>query len=133
MVRTILLSLIILTSGCAILKEVKPRLPSPHKTEKGIVFLFYAPSAQYVNVCGDFNRWCGTQDGPFNPDIGRMYDNGKNGDKKAKDGIWTIIIPLQKGRYQYKFVVNGTTWYLDPSNTETVLSGGFQNSLLRVE
>ncbi len=133
MVRTFFLSLIFLFTGCVILKEVKPRLPAPHKTPKGVLFEFYAPSAKYVNVCGDFNRWCGTQDGPFNPHIGRMHDDGKNGDRKANDGIWTLILPLQNGTYQYKYVVNGTSWYLDPSNPETVQSGGYQNSLLRVE
>jgi 1,4-alpha-glucan branching enzyme len=120
-------------SGCVVLQQIKPRVPAPYRTPEGVVFQFYAPSAQYVNLAGDFNRWCGTQDGPFNPNLGRMYDDGTNGDKKAGDGIWTIVLPLKPGTYQYKYVVNGSSWYLDPSNPETVQSGPYTNSLLRVE
>lgn len=133
MVKNSLLALVLIVSSCVVLNQIKPRVPAPYRTPEGVVFQFYAPSAMYVNLAGDFNRWCGTQDGPFNPNIGRMYDDGTNGDKKAGDGIWTIVLPLKPGTYQYKYVVNGTSWYLDPSNPETVQSGPYINSLLRVE
>jgi len=133
MVRNIILAMIFTITGCIVLRQVKPRLPAPYRTPHGVIFQFYAPSAKYVNVAGDFNRWCGTQDGPFNPNLGKMYDDGTHGDRKAGDGIWTTVIPLNPGVYQYKYVVNGTTWYLDPSNPETRQSGAFTNSLLRVE
>ncbi len=123
---------ILMVSGCVVMRQVKPRLPQPHEVQGGIMFEFYSPYAKYVNVAGDFNRWCGTQDGVFNPHIGRMYDDGTHGDKKAHDGIWSVVLSLESGSYQYKYVVNGQTWYLDPSNPETVTSGGYQNSLLRV-
>ncbi|MEO0199493.1 MAG: glycogen-binding domain-containing protein [candidate division WOR-3 bacterium] len=44
-----------------------------------------------------------------------------------------MVLPLKPGTYQYKYVVNGSSWYLDPSNPETVQSGPYTNSLLRVE
>ena len=119
--------------GCGVWSLIKPRLPAPYRTPQGVVFQFYAPSARFVNVAGDFNRWCGTADGPFDPRIGKMYDDGTHGDKKAGDGIWTVIIPLEPGVYQYKYVVDGTAWYLDPSNYETIQSGPYTNSLLRVQ
>ncbi len=128
----ILLIAVLLMGNCAVLKLVKPRLPKPYTTPEGTVFQFYAPSAKFVNVAGDFNRWAGTADGPFDPRIGKMYDDGTHGDKVANDGIWTVIIKLKTGVYQYKYVVDGTAWYLDPSNTETVKSGPYTNSLLRV-
>lgn len=133
MAKNSILILLVFMSGCIVLQQIKPRVPAPYKTSEGVVFQFYSPSAQYVNLAGDFNRWCGTQDGPFNPNLGRMYDDGTNGDKKAGDGIWTIVLPLKPGTYQYKYVVNGSSWYLDPSNPETVQSGPYINSLLRVE
>jgi 1,4-alpha-glucan branching enzyme len=124
---------LLLVNGCIVMRYVKPRLPAPYVTEKGVVFQFYAPSARFVNVAGDFNRWCGTADGPFDPRIGKMYDDGTNGDRVAGDGIWTLILPLKPGTYQYKYVVDGTAWYTDPSNPETIQSGPYTNSLLRVE
>lgn len=133
MVKNSFLVVLLILSGCIVVQQIKPRVPAPYATPEGVLFQFYSPSAMYVNLAGDFNRWCGTQDGPFNPNIGRMYDDGTHGDKKAGDGIWTAVIPLKPGTYQYKFVVNGTTWYLDPSNPETVQSGPYTNSLLRVE
>ncbi len=133
MKKLILASLLVMFSGCMILKYVKPRLPAPHKVEGGIKFQFYAPSARYVNLAGDFNGWAGTANGRFDPSIGRMYDDGTHGDDVAGDGVWTIIVPLKPGVYQYKFVVDGTAWYLDPSNPETIQSGPYTNSLLRVE
>jgi 1,4-alpha-glucan branching enzyme len=49
------------------------------------------------------------------------------------DGIWTIVMPLAPGRYQYKFVIdNGVRWELDPSNANTGEEGGFTNSLIIV-
>lgn len=133
MKRLILTLLMLGLSGCYFLKYVKPRLPAPYRVDGGVLFQFYAPSANFVNVAGDFNRWCGTADGPFNPQIGRMYDDGTHGDKVAGDGIWSTIIPLKPGTYQYKYVVDGTAWYLDPANPETIQSGPYTNSLLRVE
>ncbi len=121
-----------LVSQCAVVRLLKPRLPAPHRVDGGVLFQFYAPSARFVNVAGDFNRWCGTADGPFDPRIGRMYDDGTHGDRVAGDGIWSVILDLRPGVYQYKYVVDGTAWYLDPSNPETVQSGPYTNSLLRV-
>lgn len=127
----------LLIQGCALagkaLRIVKPRLEPPHRVDGGILFQFYAPSARFVNLAGDFNRWCGTVEGPFDPNIDRMYDDGTHGDRVAGDGVWSLIKKLEPGVYQYKYVVDGTAWYLDPSNPETIQSGPYTNSLLRVE
>ncbi len=124
---------VIISTGCSFfMRNIKPRLEGPRKVEGGIMFEFFAPSARVVTLAGDFNRWGGTADGPYNPMIDRMYDDGTHGDRTAGDGIWTIIKNLPPGKYQYKFVVDGTTWYIDPSNPETVTSGGFTNSVVNV-
>ncbi|PIY16777.1 MAG: hypothetical protein COZ15_04215, partial [Elusimicrobia bacterium CG_4_10_14_3_um_filter_49_12_50_7] len=43
--------------------------------------------------------------------------------------LWTIDIPIQAGKYEYKFVVNGIDRVIDPSNTKRVPDGlGGENS-----
>ena len=61
-------------------------MAAPHETSSGILFQFDAPSARQVNLAGDFpdNEWLKHGD-----QIDIMYDNGKNGDKVAGDGIWS--------------------------------------------
>lgn len=62
-------------------------------------FVFVAPSASTVNVVGDFNDW----------------DSEASPLQRADKGVWTITIPLAPGRYQYTFVVDGTSWVADPA------------------
>ena len=129
--RRIVLILFIV-AGCSMINWIKPRIPPPHKVRGGVKFQFYAPSAKFVTLAGDFNGWGGTAMGRYDPNIDRMYDDGTHGDEKAGDGIWTIIKPLKPGTYQYKFVVDGINWYTDPNNPETIQSGGYTNSVVRV-
>ena len=114
-------------------RNIKPRLEPPHTTDGGVIFEYFAPSAQFVTLAGDFNRWGGTADGKYDPTIDKMYDDGTHGDRNAGDGIWTIIKELPPGRYQYKYVVDGISWYLDPANPETAEEGGFSNSVVNVK
>uniref|UniRef100_A0A7C4Y538 AMP-activated protein kinase glycogen-binding domain-containing protein n=1 Tax=candidate division WOR-3 bacterium TaxID=2052148 RepID=A0A7C4Y538_UNCW3 len=118
--------------NCAFVNLVKPRLPPPEITKNGVIFRFYAPSAKYVTLAGDFNGWGGTSTGRYDPSIDRMRDDGMEGDEKANDGVWTIVKKLPPGVYQYKFVVDGLNWYIDPGNPETIQSGGYTNSVVRV-
>ena len=121
-------TVLILLNGCSTYWDsIKPRLSPPSQTDKGVMFEYYAPSAKFVTIAGDFNRWGGTSDGNYNPNIGKMYDDDTNGDRIPNDGIWTVILDLKPGRYQYKFVVDGVSWNLDPSNPETSSEGGFAN------
>jgi hypothetical protein len=55
-------------------------------------------SAKQVSVTGNFNGW--------NREGYKMY---------KKDGIWVLPLHLNKGKYLYKFVVDGA-WYTDPDN-----------------
>jgi hypothetical protein len=48
------------------------------------------------------------------------------------NNIWKGTFPLDPGKYQYKFVVDGE-WKLDPYNPEVVTSNmGANNSLVKV-
>jgi len=90
----------------------------PEIVQGGVIFRYYDPKAQRVNLVGDFNNW--------SPKVDAMTD--ENG-----DGEWTLFYDLKPGVYQYKFVVDGVKWIADPSNPERV-SDGFegQNSVVRV-
>jgi len=71
-----------------------------------------------VHVAGDFNSW--------NPTAGEM--------RRQVDGWWQIDLPLKRGRYRYKFVVNGSQWLADPTAPEKELDPwGGENSVLVVK
>jgi 1,4-alpha-glucan branching enzyme len=63
-------------------------------------FVIVAPTASTVSLVGDFNDWS-TAATPMQ----RVEGNG----------IWTVNIPLEPGRYRYAFLVDGRTWLRDPS------------------
>lgn len=72
-------------------------------TMQQIEFTFHAPEAKKVYIAGTFNDW--------NTKLMRM--------KKGKDGTWRIIVKLSPGRYEYKYVVDGT-WAQDIPGAELV-------------
>ena len=50
--------------------------------------------------------------------------NGWAGEEMKKDGnIFSITLELEKGDYQYKFLLNGTDWINDPLNTKDQVDG----------
>lgn len=77
-------------------------------------------SAQSVCLAGSFNHW--TID-PANRQYLPMVRNDQ--------GVWYIEMHLNPGRYEYKFLVDGLLWLLDPNNPQVVSdASGNQNSLL---
>ena len=122
--------LILLLTSCA-LNFIKKRLTPPYKVEGGILFQYDASSARQVNLAGNFpdNEWL-----KYGIKIDVMHDDGKNGDRIANDGIWSIMKQLSPGRYEYKFVVDRNSWFKDPNALETVDDGyGARNSVLIVK
>ncbi len=89
------------------------RVDKSHEVE----FAFSAPSAKKVCIAGQFNDW----------NMASMPM------KKRNDGIWRIKLKLSPGKYEYKYVVNGT-WGQDMSCSETVLNPfGTHNCVITVE
>ena len=82
-----------------------------------VVFAAKFENAGEVLVAGDFNNW-----NPVTP----MKAN-------ARPGTWTMKLPLRKGRYRYRFVVDGK-WMTDPHNqyVETNQFGEL-NNVIEVE
>jgi hypothetical protein len=91
----------------------------PEVTADGVLFSLYAPDNERVYLVGDFNNWSTTAD--------PMYD-------RERDGVWTILIPLEPGRFEYKFYIDGEKWIPDPGNPERIDDGfGGLNSVIIVE
>ena len=65
-----------------------------------MVFAARFEQAKKVLIAGDFNNW--------SPMSTPMVGRGRPGD------FWTCL-PLQPGRYRYRFVVDGK-WMTDPHN-----------------
>lgn len=91
----------------------------PEVTDEGVLFTLYAPENNRVHLVGDFNNWSTTAD--------PLYD-------RDNDGVWTIQIPLDPGRYEYKFYIDGEKWIPDPGTEDRVDDGfGGLNSVITVE
>jgi len=81
----------------------------------GVEFRYEDPSAGSVSVAGDFNGW----------------DMGANPMTAGDGGVWSAVIDLDPGVYEYKFVVNGSDWIADPENPKVV--GAYGNSQLTID
>ncbi len=86
----------------------------------GVLFSTHEDLAVTVHLAGDFNGWS-TDAAPLTDEDG--------------DGIWTIVIELDPGSYQYKFVADGgVRWFEDAGNADFVSDPyGGRNSLVVVE
>jgi 1,4-alpha-glucan branching enzyme len=83
----------------------------------GVLFTLDRPDAQIVYLCGDFNEW--------SPRSLRMFRRGAS-------GPWERRVPLEPGRYQYKFIVDGE-WIHDPAARENTPNlHGSLNSVIEV-
>ena len=105
------LAFILLITACA------PMHPGPEMTREGVAFSLYAPEAKNVAIAGSFNAWDKHKDRLSGPD---------------RKGIWSIVVPLHQGRYEYLFIVNGEKWQPDPSVPEVDDGFGGKNSVLLV-
>ena len=85
--------------------------------DEGIRFTYTAPAAASVAIAGEFNHWDPAKDRLRGPD---------------EKGAWSISLRLSEGRYEYRFVVNGKEWELDPSAPSTDDGMGGRNSVVVV-
>ncbi|MFH0791085.1 MAG: glycogen-binding domain-containing protein [Candidatus Omnitrophota bacterium] len=84
---------------------------------KSTEFKFAAPTAKKVNIAGSFNKW-NIKDLPA---------------KKDSKGNWTAKVDLKPGRYEYKFLVDGS-WVNDKQCTACVPNSfGTQNCIIEVK
>jgi len=95
------------------LEAIRKQL-SPTRVRGGIRFRYFDLSASSVTIAGEFNDWHKTSCRLTNYPC----------------GVWETVIPLEKGVYQYKFIVDGM-WTHDPSNPCMMLNefGGVNSAL----
>lgn len=126
----VLIAVAALLPGCAGgLDFIKKRLPPPERVDDGYLFRFSSPSAHVVQICGNWeeNNWCNGQGETGSYRIGEMSD-------ADGDGIWELVVPLESGRYEYKFIIDETNWKEDPNNPQRTDDGfGGFNSVLIVD
>ncbi len=77
---------------------------APKAAEKSVTFTVRADVGKSVYLAGSFNQW--------NPTGKKMLD-------KKDEGVYTTSVKLAPGRYEYKFVIDGT-WCADPENLDFV-------------
>lgn len=81
-----------------------------------VTFVHRAPGANEVYLAGSFNGW--------NAFDLAMHDTG--------GGLWSVVVSLDPGEYQYKFVVDGA-WTQDAGNAASADDGyGGHNSVVAV-
>jgi len=110
--RGIATTVLVLAAGLLI---ASPALAGISKVSGGIEFTYEDPSAGSVSLAGDFNNW------------NMNAEPLTQGD----DGVWRVVVALDPGTYEYKFVVNGSEWIADPENP--VVVGDYGNSGLTID
>ncbi len=89
-----------------------------HQINGKVVFSTLYPRAQTVQIAGDFNGW--------NPESTAM-------EKVSETGKWQLQVPLDKGTYRYRLVVDGQ-WQQDPYNELVEMNPyGDMNSVMNVD
>ena len=81
-------------------------------------FVLDAPNAKTVFLAGDFSAW-----DPKGMEL-----------RKTPSGVWERKIRLRRGQaYSYNFVIDGSTWVVDPAAPERVDDGfGGESALIRL-
>ncbi len=100
-------------------KRLKESIIKSNKTGamQEVEFTLHAPDANKVCIAGQFNEW-NTKSMPM---------------KKSKDGTWRIKIKLPRGKYEYKYLVDGA-WAQDISGAEMIPNPfGTSNCVINVQ
>ena len=87
------------------------------QNRKRVSFEFATEPRAEVFVAGSFNGW--------NPTKRRLTE-------KFGSGVYRAALVLARGRYEYKFIVNGK-WFTDPTSPELAPDGyGSNNAVVNV-
>jgi hypothetical protein len=101
--------------------ETGPGFVNQAAAESGLRYVRLAyvpanPSIEKVTVVGSFNNW--------DPEATPL---------RRQDGVWSTILVLAPGSYEYMFFENGARWVTDPLAVQTTDDGfGGANAVLEV-
>ena len=96
-------------------QRTQTRRPAQRPAPREVAFILSCREADEVYLCGDFNHW-----------IPRSLPMIRH------DDAWEKRLMLPPGRYEYKFIVNGT-WVHNPDAPENVPNAyGSLNSVMEV-
>ncbi|MBU1078829.1 MAG: glycogen-binding domain-containing protein [Spirochaetes bacterium] len=118
----IFFGLLLMGPGESIAKKEKLKIQelkkasAPVETKTGVLFTYTEKKVESVSVSGTFNKW----------------EMNKNQMKKNEKELWFTIIPLPKGKIEYKYVLNSKDWVHDPMNKKKIedsYGGGFKSVL----
>lgn len=84
---------------------------------QAVRFVVAAPGARTVTLVGSFNDW--------DPAATPLR-------AEASEGVWVVEVPLEPGRHEYAFVVDGERWLADPSAPTAGGDFGPPNSVVTV-
>lgn len=93
----------------------KPSPETPQPTETGTKFEWAATPAQSVYLVGEFNEW-----------------DMSAAPMTAKNGAFSVTLPLKGGKHKYKFVVDGE-WCYDITKASEADESGNINNVVTVE
>lgn len=121
-------SVLLVAGGALIVRALGPNADAPGgvPTPSGdaaasptVRFELAAPGAAGVTLVGDFNGW------------DRLATPMQRA--RASD-VWTVSVPLGRGRHAYGFVVDGKRWVADPYAPLAPVDGfGGSNSVIVVD
>jgi hypothetical protein len=93
--------------------DAVPAVASEGSSRLYVQFRLEAPGAEHVQLAGSFTGWRAD------------YELSE-----VAPGVWTVLVPLQPGVYDYTFVVDGERWVADPYAPQVDDSFGGTNSRL---
>ncbi len=100
--------------------NLKENVCIPYRQDTNVAFIYKNKDANSVLFIGDFNNW--------NPN-----NNTSKAEQIENSGIWIWRTTFPKdARLDYKIIINGNNWILDPDNPYIQYSGFGPNSELRM-
>jgi hypothetical protein len=107
---------LLLVLPLAVSQATGPREASTAGVQPLLVhFRLGAEGAQQVALAGDFTEWRAAY----------ALD-------EISPGVWSIVIPLEPGVYEYQFVIDGKQWTIDPLAPAVADGFGGSNSRIAV-
>ena len=79
-------------------------------------FVFVDSGAREVALVGDFNEWRA----------------GATPLRRDAAGTWSVEVPLERGRHEYAFIVDGERWAIDPFGASHLDEFGTESSVVNV-